>query len=357
MTRRDALLEASSKANAIILETNMKTRVRDGGYTRIDPALVASLFQVPVMYRNLDKLLGGFIRDGSMVGILVNADRPPGLVHMTCAHELGHFFLGHESAADQSLDHGLNAALVERQADQFAYSLLAPRWLVATAMRARQWSVADLSRPPVIYQMSLRLGISYTAMAWSLQRLGLIDTDLVERILMTPPKSLKQQAIGGQKLKDGHVDVWVLDAADRDHVLEPGYGDLFVVDLPNHAGSGYLWSIDELQSEGFQLDPMSTDRRLGSQPDPADVVIGGTATIRYELKPPEDFRQRRPQWAEPVLAADLHRRVQMQEGQPWSDEAQTKVDAFGFRAEYDPKDEGLTVFERLTRVARAQRTP
>jgi len=351
MATRDDLLSASTKANSVIDEFDLKRRVREGGYTRIDPAFVASLVDVPVMYRKLDRLLGGFIREPDGSGILVNADRSRGLVHMTCAHELGHFFLGHESTADDKLDHDNNAALVERLADQFAYSLLAPRWLIAATMRARQWTVADLSDPFIVYQLSLRLGASYTAMVWSLQRTSVIQTALAEQLQAVAPKTLKQMGLGGRSLEDPKSDVWALGPADRDCILEPGYGDKFVVQLPNHAGSGHLWSVDELRSDGFELQPFVVDvREQPKAPTRTLEVGGGPKMMNYTLEPPTRYRSRDVDPENLDSLSDRRCAIQLVETTPW-DEAARAGDAFAFSTEFEPTNDGFTVSERQRRVS------
>ncbi|KCV36894.1 toxin-antitoxin system, toxin component domain protein, partial [Bordetella bronchiseptica 00-P-2796] len=42
-------------------------------------------------------------------------------------------------------------------------------------------------------------------------------------------------------------DVWILNKADKDRIIEPASNDRFVLDLPNHAAAGHLWTVDELR--------------------------------------------------------------------------------------------------------------
>jgi Zn-dependent peptidase ImmA (M78 family) len=107
----DALMVAARRATEVLDEFEAKKRI-EAGYTRIDAEQIASASDVVVMYRKLELLLGGFLREDGIPGIIVNWDRPRGLVHMTCAHELGHFALGHESSSDTTVDIPKNAALV-----------------------------------------------------------------------------------------------------------------------------------------------------------------------------------------------------------------------------------------------------
>lgn len=346
MAPRDQLIEASKKANEVIEDLRLKDRIRNSGYMRIDPAEIASAVDVRVMYKKLDKLLGGFIREHSNPGILVNCDRPRGLMHMTCAHELGHYFLDHDSTADDQIYHGPTASLVERAADQFAYSLLAPRWLVASTMRERGWSVQDLSNAHIVYQMSLRLGVSYKAMVWSLNRILLMTNDVAQRLDTVQPKTLKTHVLGGTALEHPRADVWILGPADKDRVLEPGYGDRFVVQLPNHAGSGHLWSVDELRSEGFTLQPTTVDGRQRDDSRSRNAIVGtGSVALSYVLDPPERYRH------PPENEIDLdplnarRRAVELQEMAPWLPTSKA-IDTFAFSAEFEPIREGLSVSER-----------
>lgn len=347
MALRDDLLAAARRATEVANQFEARKRLKLG-YTRIDPALIASQANVTVMYRNLERLLGGFLREDGASGILVNADRPRGLVHMTCAHELGHFFMGHESSADETVDHGLSASSVEQQANHFAYSLLAPQWLVVATMKQKGWFRADLQLPSVLYQMSLRLGTSFTALVWSLSRLGTLTSSDAQRILATQPKRLKQEALGGHQLVDSDADVWVLDASDRDRILEPGPRDQFVFDLPNHAAAGHLWSVDELRSEGFALEPFVKVAREQNGARSTPVVVGGTGkTMRYMLVPDEHGDAA-------SVGRDAKRQViAVHETTPWAPDAGEGA-RFALSAETEIIRGGLSEQERERRFAEVQ---
>lgn len=297
------IMAAARCASEVYRDSGAKERVEQDGYTRVDPFLIAGKERVPVLLRPLDKLLGAFIRD-DVSGILINSERPAGVIHMTCAHELGHYFMEHDTTADDSLDYGPQAASHEQEADWFAYQLMVPRGLLAHVMRRKGWTMQSLADPRLLYQLSLRLGISYTAAVWSLARHKLIAPAEVKRLINVQPLTIKQELLAGQPF-DARKEVWLLDERDRDSVLEPRVEDRMVVRLKSHASAGYLWSLDELVSEGFQIRPARTpdkDTLL------ADTVFGGSTTAEFLLTHARDGTNDHPA----VLA--------MKELRPWAKE-------------------------------------
>ncbi|WP_144157138.1 ImmA/IrrE family metallo-endopeptidase [Paraburkholderia sp. BCC1885] len=352
----DALMAAARRAAEVLEEFEAKKRI-EAGYTRIDAEHIASASDVVVMYRKFELLLGGFLLEDGTPGIIVNWDRPRGLVHMTCAHELGHFALGHESTADTTVDVSKNAALVERTANQFAYALLAPSWLVAQTMRRQRWGRDSLRNPSVVYQMSLRLGMSYKAMVWSLNRLGHLTVSEALGIVEVQPITLKRDILGGTAPNNSRSDVWMLTDADRDRVLEPGLGDQMVFDLPNHAGAGRLWSVDEAQSEGFLLKPFVRDARHVPPRRGAEITVGGDgSTLRYELTTslellsPGDGND-----SEVVPTLESRKRtISLSERAPWHPE-QAAIHQLSLFAEFERLEDGLPQPERDRRLARTQR--
>jgi Zn-dependent peptidase ImmA (M78 family) len=282
MTLRDRLLNASTRAKDVHRDAGSEIRIANG-FSRIDPLRLAEDAGLAVMAQPLEKLLGAFLRE-ERSGILLNSERPIGMMHMTCAHELGHYFLGHLTTADEHIDYTESDAATEQEANQFAYSLMAPRWLVLRAIRAKGWGSADLLHPSVVYQLSLRLGISFTAMAWALARLKFISNTAASTLSLTKPKTLKEAVLPSTVSLSKSADVWVLDSRDKDWVIEPRSTDHFVVNLPSHAGAGYLWSSEELASEGFTLSPVLVDARQQKRTEPP--LVGGSGEDSYLLSGP-----------------------------------------------------------------------
>ena len=352
----DALMAAARRATEVLEEFEAKERIASG-YTRIDAEHIASASDVVVMYRKFELLLGGFLLEDGTPGIIVNWDRPRGLVHMTCAHELGHFALGHESTSDTTVDVSKNAPLVERTANQFAYALLAPSWLVAQTMRRQRWGRDSLRNPTIVYQMSLRLGMSYKAMVWSLNRLGHLSLSDALGIVDVQPITLKRDILRGAAPNNSRSDVWMLSDADRDRILEPGLGDQMVLDLPNHAGSGRLWSVDEALSEGFSLKPFVRDARNAPSGRSANITVGGDGSmLRYELTTSlEQLSLGEGENGEIVPTVEPRKKtISLSERAPWQPE-QAAIDQLSLFAEFERLEDGLPQPERDRRLARTRR--
>ncbi len=327
MSLRDDLLQASKRAGEVLSATGARDRVRTSGYTRINPVKIAESDGVPVMVRPLDKLLGAYLKPEGSPGILVNSQRPIGMVHLTCAHELGHHFLGHETTADEHIDYGESASPNERAANEFAYHLLMPRWLVVHVMTKKGWGAADLRLPLVVYQLSLRLGVSYRAMVWSLKRINFLSQNDASQIVAVAPKALKEAASPDRSAPAERGDVWVLDPRDQEFVIEPRAGDRFILRLPNHAGAGYVWKMDDVASAGFSIQPVVVDPSKAIETAP--VVVGGGGSIAYELQP-----------SDAAAAAEAVQSVKLEESQPWN--TASSRDTVGLRAQYETLANGLS---------------
>lgn len=334
MVSRNRILEISKQAALVLRETNAADRYRHQGYTRIDPFRVADAEDLSVMMRPLQDLLGAFIREPQAAGILVNTQRSPGLIHMTCAHELGHYFLGHQTTTDRNLDYGPDADPKEKEADWFAYQLLMPRHLIAETIRRRGWSEASLRDPAIIYQLSLRLGTSYTATVWTLVRLDVLRVSQREAqgLAKVSLQKLKHQLIG-RDVEETISDVWVLDKNDKDLVLEPRPNDQIVVDLPSHASAGLLWSVQDAARAGFALHPLTV--AMGGKDHSAidDIVVGGPARQRYVLKHTREEN------------AEARIELSFQERHPWK-RIQIPNDKFATAAEFETIELGLNAKTR-----------
>lgn len=345
MIARGTALKVARLAAEVLANQHTLSRLADG-YTRIDPIAIAEHEGIDVMVRPLDKLLGAFLREES-VGILLNQRRPAGMFHMTCAHELGHFFLGHGTNTDERLDYGSGANEIELEADQFAYSLMAPLALVVKVLKAQRWNWDSVRDPSTIYQLSLRLGLSYTAMLWSLVRLGKLDGITAKSLARIQPADIKRALAPQGATFEGNQDVWRIGPNDKDSILEPRPDDHVVMELRSHVTGGYLWSITEAQSEGYVLKPLLVDSRKQPPVDASqDVLVGNSAPINYLLEFPREGS------TAPV-------QVVFDEVQPWSGTSRPSdsgTSAFALRTKLEAVEKGLSTStrRRLVQEAKAQ---
>lgn len=340
MVGRTERLRIAQEAAAVLRDSGAIERFRSEGYTRIDPFDIAAAADLAVMMRPLEGLLGAFVRD-KQSGILVNSDRPPGLVHMTCAHELGHYYLGHETTTDHHLDYDQQANPAEREADWFAYHLLMPRQLIVDLMRRKGWRPSHLKDPSHLYQLSLRLGTSFPATLWTLVSLNMlaVGPGEAQRLSRTPLQKLKHGIVTWEP-EETLSDVWVLDESDRDRILEPRPQDRFVVDLPSHASAGYLWSLAEATEAGFTLRPLTVPVPTPPASD-HPLVVGSSSRQRYVLEHRVDPGSPVPERSLPLT---------FREYQPWKQEGDTN-DSFGMATEFESFALGLDARSRGKLIA------
>lgn len=330
MMPRSSLLKVAKLAAQVLDDSGAHQRVEQG-YTRVDPVAIAEQAGVAVMARPLDKLLGAFIREDGP-GIILNTRRPRGMFHMTCAHELGHFYLGHLSTADEHLDYRSNAAPFEQEADQFAYSLMAPAWLITQVLNLQGWGRRAVQDPDVLYQLSLRLGLSYTATVWSLVRTKFLNANLAKSLAALTPAELKRRMVLDGTVFKENQDVWRLRPPDRDCVLEPRATDTVVMDLPSHAAAGYLWSLQEASDLGYALEPVTIDGTKESL-NAEDVVVGSASSLQYQLKLEASSGSEGA--SAPVVLA-------FRESQPWNTSIDDAADSFSLRTKVQTTPSGLS---------------
>lgn len=228
---------------------------RHGG--NIDVFEAVALLRVPLLLRPLEGLLGAFLSD-PMPGVLVTTERPLSVQRFTAAHELGHWKFGHRPSLDDETILR-RSPFVDRpgydfqevEADAFAIAFMMPRWLIAWHCQRQGWTTADLRSPDIVYQLSLRLGASYEATSWTLQRYRLITMSTARGLVAIQPRQLKAALLGQYRPANFRGDVWLLTESDEGARISGSQADLFVLRLPEHSGGGYLWNLDQLKETKF----------------------------------------------------------------------------------------------------------
>ncbi len=253
-THRERTLQAASEAARIF------DRFAPQGRTSFDIVRAITLLGFPIMFRPTKDLLGATVTVGAGArGILVTTKRGLAIQRFTLAHELGHLVLGHKLRFDLLTSDevrwgpGGPGAQEERGADTFASELLAPRRLVSQVARRQKWHAANFRDPTIVYQLSLRLGLSFQATCWALARNRLLTEELARRISNeTEVNQIKVALASPYELPDSWADVWAVTEADVGLLLECGPNDAVVLSVKDHASAGYLWDVEESDG-GFEV--------------------------------------------------------------------------------------------------------
>jgi Zn-dependent peptidase ImmA (M78 family)/predicted secreted protein len=309
------------------LGTQQKMVQHGGG---VDVFAASLELNLPLLLRPLDGLLGVYIAD-PIPGVLVTTERPLSIQRFTAAHELGHFRLEHlpslddESSILRRMGMPTMAAgpnMQEVEADAFAVAFLMPRWLISWHCQRQGWHAKDLVQPTVAYQLALRLGASYEATTWTLERYNLIAPPQGRALRETQPRQIKIELLREHRPTDYRGDVWSLTERDAGTQIDGSRNDHFVLRLNEHCGGGYLWNIDQLRDSGFVVvrdDRESTDHE----------GIGGPVTRSVTA----------------ALEQARRGQVSLVECRPW--QPTTPITNLSF--EYDftgPEEEGLSRAER-----------
>jgi hypothetical protein len=187
--------------------------------------------------------------------------------------------------------------LQEVEADSFAAEFLLPKWLIVAHLRRQKWGRAQITQSDVVYQLSLRLGVSYKAMCWALLSQDFLDKRAVEALVRAEPRTAKQRALPDITPDDWHRDVWVMSENDRGAHILGGPNDLIVVALEEHIAGGYVWDTRGVERAGLQIEK---DDRQASHPDRLGgsvrrrLVLQGQGTTHLRLEERRAWDQKQP---------------------------------------------------------------
>lgn len=227
---------------------------------------------LPLLLRPLQGLLGAYLSEPAP-GVLVTTQRPMSVQRFTAAHELGHYSMHHRPSLDDENilrrmplsglpampGEGSSAAAAgsvdaqEIEADAFAVEFMMPRWLIHWHAAKQGWTSDHFRRPAHVYQLALRIGVSYEATCWTLVRHALIALPVARELLNAQPREIKAALLTPYRPNDYRGDVWLLTERDAGTRIDGSRKDLFVLHLKEHSGGGYLWDFDQLKASGFGI--------------------------------------------------------------------------------------------------------
>ena len=281
-TRRDAILNGVARAS----ELHAKLGVRDAlaaGDRPIDVLGAVQELGLFAMFRPLDGILGAYVPTKALSGMLVSTKRDMHVQRFTAAHELGHHILEHKALSldkvvgfvgrGEASEHGLQ----EVEADAFAAEFLLPKWLIAAHLRRHHWGRQHLLQPDTVYQLSLRLGASYSATCWALLSQRFLEVNAVKTLLQTEPRIAKQRALPDVTPDDWHRDVWIVSEEDRGTHILGSPNDLIVLALEEHVAGGYSWDTEGAITAGMKIE---VDGRV----TPDNQRIGGKVRRRLVMQ-------------------------------------------------------------------------
>ncbi len=253
----DAVRNGVMAARRLHMELGYEEDIRASG-GNVDVFAAFLDLGVPLLFRRLEGLLGAYLKDATG-GALVTTERSLNIQRFTAAHELGHHYLDHSpSVDDESIlrrmaDTSMQSGFEEIEADAFASAFLLPRWLITFHLKQQGWKAFDFNDPVKMYQLSLRMGSSYAALCWTMQRYSMIDPVQGDRLRSVKLRDIKAYLLGDVVPESYRGDVWLISDRDKGLRIEGSNNDHLVIRIKEDGGGGYAWETQHLAELGFEL--------------------------------------------------------------------------------------------------------
>jgi Zn-dependent peptidase ImmA (M78 family) len=283
-TVREAVLQGSLEAAQLHADAGLNT---GSGTAPIDVYEFIANRDIDLVFHKLGGLLGAYL-EIQRPGILVTTERPLAIQRFTAAHELGHAVLKHKIGVDgedmlrRSPFGGHRYDLRETAADAFAAMFLMPDFLINSVAEQQKWDYKSIRDPRMVYQMSLRMGVSFEALTRTLVKHKFLEPNESQRMLAIKLKDLKMDLLGGSYHPDNwHCNIWQLTEKDESATIIAEPKDLFIVRLREMSGAGYLWDLDEVRKAGYQVLSDTTEI-------PVESGIGGDVQRIITARPAEE---------------------------------------------------------------------
>jgi Zn-dependent peptidase ImmA (M78 family) len=321
MNWREAHEEAMFAASQAHDELDIKTT------ERIDVFGVIASLGLDLIFRPVGGASGLYIPGSTRAesGVLITSNHRLARQRFTAAHELAHHWLEHQASLDLQTEILARGAMDKLEPDEmvaeaFAAWFLMPPELVDTALSALGLETVD--GPRDVYDLSLRLGTSYSATAYHLPNLKLADYDSAQQWAGEQPKQVKAALSRGVGMESYFSDVWSLSERDSDRGFQVQAGDRLVVTLPEIPSSGYMWRTEGLPDEATVVADTTRDELAEPQGSllPEDEQPPGAEhprTLIVDLGkasgPTEIELIKAPVWAPEEKAARFHVHVDIEQ--------------------------------------------
>lgn len=140
--------------------------------------------RIGISVQHLDFSMEGMYVSKAEPSILISSLRPLGRRAFTCAHELGHHFLGHGTSFDKLADR-VSDAPEEISADAFAGFFLMPILGIRKAFTQRAWNIRQASSTQM-YTVACQFGVGYESLiahlAYSAQEIDVTHAELLRKV-------------------------------------------------------------------------------------------------------------------------------------------------------------------------------
>ncbi|WP_440104143.1 ImmA/IrrE family metallo-endopeptidase [Streptosporangium sp. H16] len=265
----------------------------------VDVFMLAQRLGLWLSAQPLDSAAGFYLRQGAVAGAVVNSLHPENLQRYTCAHEIGHHVLGHQSHADNEdlLGKYSNIPIPELEAQVFAASLLMPLPLVNGTLR----KLFGTAKPATInaaqlYLFSRDIGVSYAAAAWQLSQRKVIGVNHARALIESGAAAAKTELRGMRWVEDARADVWLFDEGSNGLTAACRVGDELHFRLSENLSTGRAWALTE-----------PTMDRFAAMREQEDMFAwDGDATLEIADNPPFASSPTQSEGAGLDLAYDAH---------------------------------------------------
>jgi predicted secreted protein len=312
---RSSIMVLRRQAQALALTTRQELAIPLA--SPVDVYAAIRHLRLWLLFEPLEALFGMYQRQKQTAGVVVNVRVHPALQRYTAAHELGHHIMGHEAGIDPEshINQWSNLDKQELAAQMFAAEFLMPLAAVNTAAAAMGIRSSDIDEMGV-YQLSLRLRTSYSAMITRLQTLGWFGSTQAKRLRSVAPKTLKLQLLG-RPLADSQSDVWLVTDQRTPTTIAPLVGDELVFSLEENPSTGYRWDSDltdglVVEDEDFvEPAPAEGEERIGGPGRRrlyVSVTEGRSSRARFVLRTPWDPDERPAATIDIAIDADVRPR-------------------------------------------------
>lgn len=262
---RALILKGFAAANKIHQKYNFPSSENVGGIY-LDVFEIIQKEGILLCFSPLENLHGAYIpADGGRDGILVNSKHPLHLQRFTAAHELGHHVLRHKPSVDINMlwraplpsdryeENGSDPEQ-EKEADSFASAFLMPKWLILKHLIKIGENASFLKNDVNLYQMSLRLGVSYSSFCWGLLVHEIFTRQEAERFAKLKVKDIKKKIVSEAVLNlNPWANVWIVNEKLAGAEMLGDKNDLFVFELTENPSTGYIWDYEHFKDRGLRL--------------------------------------------------------------------------------------------------------